>query len=205
MKSFDARKGKRLSYEVVADMRFFGFYIGNDTLLIQDNIDLDIIYEKSEHLGMIYALELFKGYTKDGVDNEKPRKNYISVKEYIISAYQKKEILLNRFPFTKKQLQTDKNWRSVIARFFMDFGLRNLDTFPLQDLKEDYADDIIDYGGHLERLTAIICNIIRFDKNYNVINEEWVRYRASQYIRAINDENYKVIPAFKDWETSLWW
>jgi hypothetical protein len=203
MKPFDGRKGKRLSYETVADMRFFGFYIGNDTLFVQE-LGLDIVYEKSEHLGMIYALQLFKGYGEDGTDNEKSRQKSISIKDYIKSVYQNVEILPDKLPFTKQQLQTDKNWRSVIARFFMDFGLRTLNTFPLQDFKEDYAEDIIDYGGHLERLTAIICNIIRFDENYNVINEEWTCYRTSQYIRAINDENYKVIPAFKIWETSLW-
>lgn len=211
MKPFDARKGKRLSYEIVGHMRFFGFYIGNDTLLIQDDIDLDIIYEKSEHLGMIYALELFTYFYKNANYNESIDYNtktpnlYISVKDYITSTYQKKEISLDKFPFTKEQLQTDKNWRSVIARFFMDFGLRNLDTLPLQDFKEDYAEDFLDYmGSPLEFLTAIVCNIIRFDKNYNVINEEWVRYRASQYIRSYNDVTYKVIPAFKIWETSLW-
>ncbi|AFM02574.1 hypothetical protein Fleli_0064 [Bernardetia litoralis DSM 6794] len=70
MKPFDARKGKRLSYEIVGNMRFFGFYIGNDTLLIQDDIDLEIVYEKSEHLGIIYALELFKYYYKNANYNE---------------------------------------------------------------------------------------------------------------------------------------
>lgn len=156
---------------------------------------------------MIYALELFRDYTKNGTLNEKPktRENFVSIKEYIKLAYERKEILPIKYPFTKQNLQTDKNWRSAIARFFMDFGNRKLDTIPLKDFSEDYADYFLDYmGSPLEALTALVCNIIRFDKEYNVINEDWMRYRASQFVRTVNDENYTVVPAFKIWETSLW-
>ena len=204
MKSFDSRKGQRLPYNIVADMRFFGFYVGNDSLLIQHDMSVDIVYEASEHLGMLYAIELFGSYNKDGSCNKKQKQNFISVKEYIQSV-QNNNNLAKNFSFTKQELQTDKNWRSVIARFFMDFGLRKLNTIPLKDFDEDYASCFLDYmGSPLELLTALVCNIVRFDKNYNVINEEWVRYRASQMIRYYNDDDYKVKPPFKIWETSLW-
>ncbi|WP_291726693.1 hypothetical protein [Bernardetia sp.] len=205
MQTFDARKGKRLPYEIVADMRFFGFYIGNDTLLIQDDIDVDIVYEKSEHLGMLYALELFGNYNANGTSSRGNKKSFISTKEYVKSLYQKSKIPSNKFPFTKNELQESENWRSTIARFFIDFGFRTLDTEPLKNLEEDYAECFLDYAGSpLEALTALVCNIVRFDKNYNVINEEWMRYRASQMIRYYNDDTYKVTPKFKVWETSLW-
>ena len=176
-------------------------------MFFQNNIDVvDIVYEKSEYLGILYALELFNNYDKDVSGNRGNKKNFISTKEYITSLYQKAKIPSNKFPFTKNELQESKNWRNAIARFFMDFGLRKLDTIPLKNFEKDYADYFLDYAGSpLELLTALVCNIIRLDKNYDVINEEWIRYRASQMIRSYNDDSYTVIPRFKAWETSLWW
>lgn len=33
MYPFDGRKGKKLAYDIVGDIRFFAYYIGNETIL----------------------------------------------------------------------------------------------------------------------------------------------------------------------------
>ncbi|MFK7906442.1 MAG: hypothetical protein AB8B69_15030 [Chitinophagales bacterium] len=218
MKPFDGRIGKRLPYETVGDMRFFAFYIGNGTILTGTKWDaeynIDIILEPSDVLGNIFALELFrnKGIEGGRKNNSKKLGTNLSsselIGEYIQSLNNKSQfsIFLN-----KLQSENRKNWRDVVVRFFKDLGNRNLQTTPLinyksvdKEEKDDYALWIISEGDYLEKTTAIFCNILRMDKEFNVINEEWARHRISQYIRKVNDDSYKVIPRFKEWERTLW-
>jgi hypothetical protein len=84
-----------------------------------------------------------------------------------------------------------------------DLTYRRLNTLLLKDFKEDYADGLIDYGSGLEMTTAIFCNVLRMNAQYNIINEAWCRHRTSQYVRAFSDDDYKVDPPFRLWETML--
>lgn len=213
MKPFDARKGKKLSKKIVSYLRFFGFYIGNTTILAGTKwgvgYDISIISEIPKALGHIFTLELFRHYDEKGnsqktspiLDTEKI--STILIGEYIESLHKRTE-----FPFSFEEIQSSNqnNWRDVMVRFFKDFGMKILCREVLNDFSEDDYECFISDGNYLEKVTAIFCNILRMDKNFNVINEEWARYRASQYIRLICDESdtYKVIPPFKEWETMLW-
>lgn len=206
--SFDGRKGKRLSREIVSDLRFFGFYIGNESLenIFPDIRNMSIVFEPSDALGNLYAFRLFRDYDKKGErsGNTDLPGSYTMIAEYINCLNNNQPVTFS-FPFTKQELTDPKDWRAVLARFMLDFGNRKLDTVPLKDFDgEDYAYDIIDYGSGLELLTAIFCNILRMDKAFNVINEEWCRHRASQYIRAHHDDAYRIEPPLKEWETTLW-
>ena len=221
MQPFDGRKGKRLAYEIVGDLRFFCFYIGNETILSGTkwghNYDMEIVFDPpSSALGNIFAINLFRSYGETGTrqDNAEKLGTELSstqlIGEYIESLNNKTEFHLK---MDKLQSENPKNWRDVIVRFFMDLGNRSLDTQPLKNYKstdeedeDDYAYWIISAGGFLEGTTAVFCNILRMDNEFNVINEEWARHRASQYIRMINDDSgrYKVIPPLKQWETTLW-
>lgn len=209
MYPFDGRKGKKLAYDIVGDIRFFAYYIGNETILANTapwgiKYNIEVIFEPSEALGNIFALKLYNEYdalSQDiltGVNTGKRIGQYIqSLTEPDYSPDP---------PFTATELQPtfQGNWRDVIVRFTRDFGLRKLLTEPLQDLEEDYAEGIIDYGSGLEMLLALFCNVLRMDHGYYVINEAWARHRASQYIRAYCDEQYTIKPALKSWETTLW-
>lgn len=213
MKPFDGRIGKRLDYSIVGDLRFFAYYIGNETLLTNTkwgiDYNIELIFEPSDALGNIYALELFrnKGTQGNRQDNSQQIGTILSstnlIGEYIQSLNNN-----SSFPIVLEQLQSPNknNWRDVIVRFFKALGMRNLQTAPLLDYQGDYADVIITEGNYLEMTTAIFCNVLRMDQSFNVINEEWARHRTSQYIRYINDESdsYKVTPPFKQWEQELW-
>ncbi len=213
MKKFDGRRGRKLSKDIVANLRFFGFYIGNQTILSTTKwgikYDITEIFESPDAIGDIYALKLFRSYSFD-TNYQKSFENIAVstsstqlIGEYISSLNGDGEF---SFPLKELHSENSMNWRDVMVRFFRDLGNRQLNTEPLKDYEEDYAYWIISEGGYLERLSAIIANVIRVDKDYNVINEEWVRYRGSQFIRLINDETdtYSVKPPFKDWETMLW-
>ena len=202
METFDGRKGKKLPHEITGDLRFFGYFTGNDTLLINYGESIDMIYEKSDGLGNVFGITLFANY--DGKGN-KPHldKDYTSISEYIemLNANDTQDLVLL---FTEQHIREDKNWRAAIIRFMRDLGNRKLKTIPLKGYRKDYRDDVIDYGGSMEMLTAIFCNVLRMDSDQNVINEEWARYRASQYIRSWKDNSYKVVPRWKEWEMWLW-
>lgn len=218
MDPFDGRIGKRLPHEIRGDLRFFGFYLGNETILSGTkwgiDYDIEIIFEKSDALGNIFALELFRNKSVNGCrqnNSEKIGTTLTSsqlIGEYIQSLNDKTEF---DFPIEKLRSKNDNNWRDVIVRFFKDLGNRSLNTEPLKNYRRidpeegnDYAYWIISEGGYLERTVAIFCNVLRMDEDFNVINEEWARHRASQYILMINSDLDEVEPPFKQWETELW-
>lgn len=204
MKSFDARKGRKLPKSIVGDLRFFAYYIGNQTLLLPHETDISLLYEKSSALGDLFRVELFNRYDYKGtVQMPSKNKSNLSKHDYV-KALNKGNVAKLNFPVSLKVVKKDQNWRSAIVRFMLGFGQRVLDTEPLADWEEDYAEDVLDYGNSMEMLTAIYCNVLRMDKNYNVINESWARHRASQYIRLCVDESYKSKPPLKEWETTLW-
>lgn len=205
MKAFDGRKGKRLPREIAGNLRFFAFYVGNETLLsgteLGVNYPVDIIFEPSEALGNIFALKLFRNYDSKGnvQENGDSIGTNLSATQ-LISNYIQSLNDNTKFPLSFERLQSPNknNWRDVIVRFFKDLGLRNLQTEPLSNLSEDYAECLLYEGGTMERLTAIFCNVLRMDEEFNVMNEEWTRYRASQYIRLMNDDTdqYEAFPLF---------
>ncbi|GAA4276371.1 DUF7677 family protein [Aquimarina mytili] len=211
MNPFDGRKGKRLPYSIVSDIRFFAFYIGNETILASRNChNINVVFETSDALGNMYAIKLFKTYdevgnspnTSEEIPSDKNSTDLIV--EYVQELKEKNKCEDLLLPFNKFRSRNKENWRNVIVRFFNDFGLRDLKEKPLMEFNDDYADGVINEGSPLEQLTAIFCNVLRFDEKYDVINEEWTRYRASQYIRYYNDDSYQITPPLKEWETILW-
>lgn len=199
IKPFDARNGKRLPKKIVSDLRFFGYYIGNESLLLPDKLDMSIVYEPSNAIGELYMLKLFGTYNTNFSYNKKS--TVISIKTYIGLLH---SAFLVELPLKRGEVKNGTDWRHAIVRFMLDLGNRNLNTVPLADYKEDYCLDVIDCGNCMEMITAIFCNTLRMDKKFNIINENWVRHRVSQYIRRLHDDTYIASPAFKEWEMMLW-
>ena len=213
MKPFDGRIGKRLSRQMVGDLRFFAYYIGNETLLAGTDwgvhYNIEVIFEPSEAIGDIFALELFRNTSMDGQrQNNGPQLDTTLSSTQLIGRYIQSLNDQTPFPIALESLRSpnSNNWRDVVVRFFRDLGLRTLKTEPLADCSDDYAWCILTEGNYLERVAAIFCNVLRLDADFNAINEAWARHRSSQYIRLVNDETdtYRVQPRFKDWETMLW-
>lgn len=206
MEVFNGRKGKRLRKELVGDIRFFAYYIGNETLLHYiDKFDLSVLQDDpSDALGNLFGIKLFSYYDKKG--NRRLREDveeFISIKDYIF-ALEAGDTGPFKFIFTEEQLADPDDWRSVVVRFMRDVGNHRVNTEPLQGLNLDLGWGLIDEGNAMERMTAIFTNVLRMDQNFRVINEDWCRYRASQYIRRHYDVEYEVIPEFKEWEMMLW-
>lgn len=199
IKPFDARIGKRLPKKIVSDLRFFGYYIGNESLLLPDKLDMSIVHEPSNAIGELYMLKLFGTYNTNFSYNQK--NSEISFKTYLQSLHSKSSVEL---PLNKDEVKYGLDWRHAIVRFMLDLGNRNLNTIPLVDHKEDYCLGVINNGNSMEMITAIFCNTLRMGKNYNIINENWVRHRTSQYLRLLNDDAYVESPTFKKWEMMLW-
>lgn len=56
----------------------------------------------------------------------------------------------------------------------------------------------------LEQVMAIFANVIELDEHGHVLNAKYAEQRAAQYIRSYVDGQYKVQPAFEDWEIQLY-
>ncbi len=197
-KPFDARIGKRLPTQITSNLRFFGYYIGNETLLLPDKTDMSIVYEPSNAIGELYMLKVFGTYN---TNFSYIKKSVLSPKTYIQSLHSKSSLEL---PLNNSEVKNGTEWRHAIVRFMLDLGNRNLGTSPLINYTQDYCLDVIDNGNSMEMITAIFCNTLRMDKQFNIINENWVRHRTSQYIRRLKDDTYAALPKFKEWEMMLW-
>lgn len=55
----------------------------------------------------------------------------------------------------------------------------------------------------IERVFAIYANVIELDKEGQVLNAKYAEKRATDYLRAYCDPNYKVVPEYEDWEIAL--
>ncbi len=55
----------------------------------------------------------------------------------------------------------------------------------------------------IEQVFAIYANVIELDENGQVLNAKYAEKRATDYLRSYFDRNYKVTPAYEDWEIAL--
>lgn len=56
----------------------------------------------------------------------------------------------------------------------------------------------------IEMAYAIFVNVLEFDEQGTVTNEDYATQRATQYIRRFLDRSYTVEPPFASWETALY-
>jgi len=55
----------------------------------------------------------------------------------------------------------------------------------------------------IEQVYAIFANVLELDENGQVLNAHYAQKRATDYLRAYCDPNFKVDPPYEDWETAL--
>ena len=55
----------------------------------------------------------------------------------------------------------------------------------------------------IEQVYAIFANVLELDENGEVMNVHYAQKRATDYLRAYCDSNFKVDPPYEDWETEL--
>jgi hypothetical protein len=55
----------------------------------------------------------------------------------------------------------------------------------------------------IEMVYAIFANVLELDENGLVLNAQHAQKRATDYLRAYCDRNFKVDPPFEDWELKL--
>ena len=55
----------------------------------------------------------------------------------------------------------------------------------------------------IEQVYAIFANVLVLDENGRVMNAQYAQKRATDYLRAYCDPNFKVDPPYEDWETEL--
>jgi len=55
----------------------------------------------------------------------------------------------------------------------------------------------------IEQVFAIYTNVIELDTSGKVLNGKYAEQKATAYLRSYCDLNFKVTPAFEDWEVNL--
>ena len=55
----------------------------------------------------------------------------------------------------------------------------------------------------IEQVYAIFANVLELDENGEVLNAEYAQKRATDYLKAYCDPNFKVEPPYEDWEVAL--
>lgn len=55
----------------------------------------------------------------------------------------------------------------------------------------------------IEQVYAIFANVLQLDENGQVLNAQYAQKRATDYLRAYCDRNFKVDPPYEDWELEL--
>ncbi|MDJ0364333.1 hypothetical protein QMK33_04160 [Hymenobacter sp. H14-R3] len=81
--------------------------------------------------------------------------------------------------------------------YFMASGTH----YYLEDI--DYLSLYGENPSEVEMAYAIFANVLEFDAQGEVTNEDHATLRATQYIRHFLDRSYQVEPPFAGWETAL--
>ena len=55
----------------------------------------------------------------------------------------------------------------------------------------------------IEQVYAIFANVLEMDENGQVLNVNYAQKRATDYLRAYCDPNFKVDSPYEEWETEL--
>ena len=56
----------------------------------------------------------------------------------------------------------------------------------------------------IEQVYAIFINVLEVDNEGTVLNAHYAQRRATDYLKAYCDPNFKVQPAYEDWEVELY-
>lgn len=67
----------------------------------------------------------------------------------------------------------------------------------------EYLDLYGEEPSAIEQVFAIYANVIELDEQGNVLNAKYAEKRATDYLRAYCDPNFKVDPPYEDWEIAL--
>ena len=81
--------------------------------------------------------------------------------------------------------------------YFMSSGTQ--DTLKGVDFLSLYGNQ----PSAIEQVYAIFANVLELDENGQVLNAHYAQKRATDYLRAYCDPNFKVDPPYEDWETAL--
>lgn len=113
---------------------------------------------------------------------------------------------------SKKQkfnYQLSNDFKSVL-RYFVYYYTNGTLNFVIGDdtiLKDvDYREDLKQEASLVEQAFAIFANNIKMDEHGKVLNQTYAMKRAAQWIRFVctaREDDYKVEPAFEDWEVEL--
>lgn len=67
----------------------------------------------------------------------------------------------------------------------------------------DYLDLYGSEPSAIEQVYAIFANVLELDEDGRVLNAHYAQQRATDYLRAYCDPNFKVEPPYEDWEIAL--
>ena len=73
--------------------------------------------------------------------------------------------------------------------------------YMLEDV--DYLEIYGSEPSAIEMVFAIFANVIELDEDGQVLNFAHAQKRATDYLRAYCNPEYKVVPPYEDWETEL--
>jgi hypothetical protein len=68
----------------------------------------------------------------------------------------------------------------------------------------DYLSLYGDEPSAIEQAHAIFANVLEFDEQGTVTNNDYATHRATQYIRSYLDDTYQEEPPFAGWELRLY-
>ncbi len=96
-------------------------------------------------------------------------------------------------------MKLSNSFRGALRTFayFMSSGTQS--TLDGVDYLSLYGDE----PSAIEQVYAIFANVLELDANGQVLNSHYAQKRATDFLRAYCDPNFKVDPPYEDWETEL--
>ncbi|MCA9713547.1 MAG: hypothetical protein KC468_02520 [Myxococcales bacterium] len=184
--------GERLDEDTRSHVRFFAYWIGNSTLLINipDDLDddgpeyLEDLARPGPLLGELFAV-------------------FVTGEDHDAAARWLYDRQLGRHAVTPVIPAGVPAWRRALASFARDLGARTLEPELLAEV--DVGGLLSGSGGSgLEFVFAVFTNSLRLEPAGGALrNEAWARRRGAQAARAWLDRSYSVSPPWARWETEL--
>ena len=184
-----------------SDLRFFAFFVGNNTLCYSapdaGAWRYDAWLEQpGPLLGRIFAIYISNYLHQDSGNPAKRAAQYLAsvcVADYVLEPA--------LAPWELGADHVAGSAAAAIINFTDQLGRGQLAPGLLTST--NYWAALFEFGSVLEQIMAIFINVLLLDDHERVINDDWAQTRAAQYIRSYCDSTYTITPPLDDWETEL--
>jgi hypothetical protein len=199
-------EGRQLGAGIRTDLRFFAYYLGNQTLLLpRYSTDLhyeDAVIRGDDTVGRLFAIVL-SDYRRALDDDDLVRiAHHDRAQAWLAAQCDPLNFEAPELTGAEQRLSGfDEPWKDAVVDFARKVGRGTLAPEVVQG--EEYVSGLAEGGSFLESIVAVYANVLRVDGSGRPTNADHAERRAAWRLRLWFDPDHPGDPPLQEWECEL--